>query len=118
MIFNNLDWHDSLIEEIIISRLNPGINDLIQVKVIWPNGVSNTICFMDVYWVNLDLNFGIVSPESIYRAYSQGKENEIVQNLYKKWRGQISIIDLNYYEIETNSTKSKIRVVAQRFEIN
>lgn len=117
MEFNSLSWHDSIIENIVINRKNPGKNDIIQIEITWTNGENNIISFKDVYWADLHMNFGIVSPESIFKAYSEGKENEIVKRFYTKWEGMIDNIDLNFYEIETNSTNSKIRIIAQKFEI-
>jgi hypothetical protein len=117
MDFNSLTWHDSIIEKIYINRENPGKNDVIQIEISWPNGENNIVSFKDVYWADLNMNFGIVSPESILKAYSEGKENETVKHFYSKWKGMINDVDLNYYEIETNSTSSKIRIIAQKFEI-
>ncbi len=117
MEFNNLEWHDSIIKNIIIDRNNPGKNDMLQIEMIWPDGTNNTISFKDVYWANLDMNFGVVSSESVFKGYSEGKENENVKSFYQKWKGMINDIDLNYYEIETNSTRSKIKIIAQKFEI-
>lgn len=117
MNFNNLNWHDSIIEEIIIDRTNPGKNDTIQIVIIWPNGKGNLISFKDVYWANLDMNFGVISSESILSAFSEGKEHKTIVDFYKRWKGMIDDINLNYYEIETSSTRSKIRVIAKRIEI-
>ena len=117
MNFNELNWHDSIIKNIIIDRNNPGRNDTIQIEIVWTNGVSNVISFKDIYWANLDLNFGIVSNENILKAFSEGNENDAVKKTYSIWKGMIDDIYLNYYEIETNSTRSIIKVVAQRFEL-
>ncbi|MFO7862441.1 MAG: hypothetical protein R6U85_00430 [Salinivirgaceae bacterium] len=117
MEFNSLSWHDSIIESINIDRRNPGKNDIVRMEISWANGEKNIISFKDVYWADLNMNFGIVSPESILKAYSEGGENEIVKSFYSKWKGMINDVDLNYYEIETNSTNSKIRIIAQKFEI-
>ena len=117
MNFNELNWHDSIIKNIIIDRNNPGRNDTIQIEIVWTNGVSNVISFKDIYWANLDMNFGIVSNESILKAFSEGNENDAVKKTYSIWKGMIDDIYLNYYEMETNSTRSIIKVVAQRFEL-
>lgn len=117
MEFNNLEWHDSIIKNIIIDRNNPGKNDMLQIEIIWTDGTNNILSFKDVYWVNLDMNFGVMSSESVFKAYSEGKENEIIKSFYHKWKGLINDIDLNFYEIETNSTRSKIKIIAQKFEL-
>ena len=59
------------------------------------------------------MNFGvIVEDETILCAHQEGRENEMVQEFYKSWKGLFNQIPLNYYEIETNSTGSKIQIVA------
>ena len=117
MKFNDLDWHDSIIQNIVIDRSNPGRNDTIKIVVIWPNNIKNILCFEDVYWANFDMNFGLVGSESVLRAYSEGREYEIVKNFYLRWKGFIDNIDLSFYEIETSSTKSKIKIIANRFTL-
>ncbi len=117
MEFNSLSWHDSVIERIDINRKNPGKNDIIQIEISWPSDESNIVSFKDVYWADLNMNFGIVSPESILKAHAEGKENETVKRFYEKWKGMLNDVELNYYEIETNSTNSKIRIIAKSFEI-
>ncbi|MFZ5431620.1 MAG: hypothetical protein ACOZDD_15430 [Bacteroidota bacterium] len=117
MEFNSLNWHDSVIERIDIDRKDPGENDIIRIEMSWPNGENNIVSFKDVYWADLNMNFGIVSPESILKAHAEGRENEMVKRFYEKWKGMLNNVELNYYEIETNSTNSKIRIIAQKFEI-
>ena len=116
MEFNDLNWHDSVIERIEINRNNPGKNDIIQIEISWTDGQKNIISFNDVYWAELNMNFGIVCPENILKAYSEGRENETLKRFYIQWKGLINNVDLNYFEIETNSTSSKIRIIAQTFK--
>jgi hypothetical protein len=118
MDFNKLEWHDSIINSIIIDRNNPGKNDSIEIDIIWPNSQKNRIVFKDVYWANFNMNFGIVSEESVLRAFSEGKENISVINIYTRWRGLIDNIDLNFYQIELNSTGSTISIVGSKFELS
>lgn len=115
MNFNNLDWHDSVMKKIIIDRDTPGINDHIQIDIIWPNETDSIIIFKDVYWADFNMNFGIVSTENILKAHSEGRDNEVVKDIYLKWKGYIDNIDLNYYEINLNSTSSRIRIVSREF---
>lgn len=62
------------------------------------------------------MNFGvIVEDETILCAHQEGRENEMVQEFYKSWKGLFDHIPLNYYEIETNSTGSKFQIVAKNF---
>jgi hypothetical protein len=117
MDFNSLSWHDSVIERIEINRKNPGKNDIIQIEILWQNGESNIISFKDVYWVEFNMNFGVVCLESILKAHAGGKENETLKRFYERWKGMLNNVELSYFEIVTNSTGSIIRIIAQRFEI-
>lgn len=45
MEFNNQEWHDSVIKNIIIDRNDSGKNDIIQIEIVWPNNVKNIISF-------------------------------------------------------------------------
>ncbi|KAF5038487.1 hypothetical protein DSECCO2_553780 [anaerobic digester metagenome] len=117
MNFNNLEWHDSIIRNVMIDRSNPGNQDVLQIEIDWPNGTRSILFFKNVYWANLEMNFGVVCPESILKAHSEGRESVLVKNFYQKWKGMINDIDLNFYEIETNTTRSKIKIIAQKFEL-
>ncbi|WP_114437325.1 hypothetical protein [Marinilabilia salmonicolor] len=117
MEFNNLNWHDSIIKRLIVDRENPGREDVISIEIVWPDGKKNVLSFIDVYWAQLNLNFGIICEESIYDAHCERRENEIVKEVYSKWGGMINDIELNYYEIETNSTSSKIMIISQGFKL-
>ena len=59
------------------------------------------------------MNFGVVASESIVKAISKGRDCIYVKELYAKWKGMINDVDLNYYEIETNSTGSIIKIIAK-----
>lgn len=115
MDFDKLNWHDSVILDININRSKPGINDTINLNIEWYDGKIVTIAFKGVYWAEFNMNFGIVCSETVKHAFSEGKENIIVKDLCKKWKGNLDTVDLNYYEIETNSTKSKIRIIAKSY---
>lgn len=69
MNLNDYNWHDQIIKNIIINRESPGKSDIIEFEIEWESGNISTITFLNVYWANLSLNFGIVSPESIYKAF-------------------------------------------------
>ena len=111
--FNSLSWHDAVIDKIVIDRRNPGIKDEIRIFITWYNDTKSMLCFHNVYWADLNMNFGVMTPEYILTAESKGKEYEQIQELYKKLNERIINIDMNYYEIETNTTTSKIRIIAE-----
>ena len=66
--FNELEWHDSIIEKIEIDRSRPGENDSIEILISWYDGAKNKLRFDNVRWADLNMNFGIVALESIYDA--------------------------------------------------
>lgn len=117
MKFNDYNWHDSVIKNIIIDRNTPGVNDIIQLDIVWSDDKIYTISFIDVYWANFDMNFGIVCSESILSASSEGRNNKILNKFYLKWRGLIDDINLSLFEIKLNSTGSNIKIIAKKFEI-
>lgn len=118
MNFNDCNWHDTIIKNIIIDRNNPGMNDSILIEVIWPDDKKNTIIFNGVYWANFNMNFGIVSPENILSAYLTSKDDKIMVDFFLRWKGLIDNIDLHCYVIELNSTGGNIKIIANEFKIN
>ena len=115
MNFNDFEWHDSAIRNIKIDRRRPGKQDTIEFEVEFDDGLYR-IVFESVYHASFQMNFGVVmEDETIYLAHHEGKENELVQKVYKSWKSLLDQIPLNYYEIETNSTGSKIQIVAKGF---
>lgn len=114
MDFNDFEWHDSAIRNIRIDRTRPGKQDTIEFEVEFDNGLFR-IVFESVYQASFQMNFGVIpveGAETIYWAHQEGRENEMVQEFYKSTKGFFDQVPLNYYEIETNSTGSKIQIVA------
>ena len=116
MDFNDFYWHDSELERIFIDRTR--INgDVIQMDVVWyDTNQRDTIYFKRVYWANFNMNFGHSGIETIDSANTEGRDNELVQNILSNWKGRFNNLELNYYEIITNSG-SKIQIVATGFDI-
>lgn len=59
------------------------------------------------------MNFGVVAAKSILQTVVKAKESHEVKRFYAKWKEYINDINLNYYEIGTNSTGSKIQIIAE-----
>lgn len=114
--FNDLYWHDSVIENIFIDRSNPGNRDEVRIEVDWYDQPKSYLIFEDVYFANLNLNFGVVAPESIRKAFIITDDN-IITSLYEKMKG-FWPHGLITYIIETNSTASEIKIVAKGFRIS
>ena len=38
MRFDNFDWHDSILNSVIINRQNLGLNDIVELDITWPSG--------------------------------------------------------------------------------
>jgi len=66
--FNELPWHDSVLESIFIDRSNPGENDSIRIEVEWSDGKHSSIIFHDCYAITADMNFGVIASETILTA--------------------------------------------------
>ena len=115
MEFNDFEWHDSAIRNIKIDRNRPGEQDTIEFEIEFED-VLYRIVFESVYRAVFQMDFGVImEDETIYCAHQEGSENEMVQNLYKSWNGFYDHIPLNYYEIETVPTGSKLQIVAKGF---
>lgn len=112
--FNDFVWHDSSLRNIKIDRTQPGEQDTIEFEIEFDDGLYQ-IVFESVYWASFQMNFGVQAIESIYFAHQEGPESELVQDFYKSRKGFLDGIPLNYYEIETNSTGSKLQIIAKGF---
>ncbi len=118
MDFNDFYWHDSELERIVINRTDViEKHDVIEMDIVWyDTNQRNTIYFKGVYWANFNMNFGNSGIETIDSANTEGRDNEFVQNFYKGWSSRFNHIELNYYEIITNSG-SKIQIIAKRCDL-
>ena len=119
MKFDELDWHDAILQNIQIDRNNPGEVDTIVLTIVWPDDTKSKIVFNDVYWANLTLNFGIVASESIDSASEliDVEDDMDMRNLIQKWRGVVQD-SLMMYVFRTASTGSEIKIIAKGFVIN
>lgn len=115
--FNDLHWHDSVIKSISIDRTDPGIDDNIIFDIDWSNSINSFLKFTDVYWASMNLNFGIIAEESIYYAEKLGNDDEDLIQFYKGWKSLMDDVELQVFQIELNSTGSKIKIIAKNFEI-
>ncbi len=116
MNFNELNWHDAVIDNIELDRKNPGSNDVILFDIKWPTGQTSKIVFEDVYFAKMNLNFGVVAPESILSAFVSEKDDIDLINFYSKWKGLMDDVELTCYIINTASTGSEIKILAKRFK--
>lgn len=109
----DLYWHDSILKSIHIDRQQAGENDIISLQVKWwDSNEENEVVFQNVWWANLNLNFGFQGPETIYEA-SILPDNDIDLERVKKIIGQSSTNKkLRCYYIKTNSD---IKIIAEGF---
>ena len=116
--FNELPWHDAILQFIYIDRQKPGDQDVIRILIDWPGSSSpSTIEFYDCYALNMNMNFGIVACESILTAecFSDSIELNAVRKVWSK--AGIYLEDLKYFKIITNSTNSTINIFALGFKM-
>ena len=117
MDFNEINWHDSIIKSIIIDRNFPGKNDTVKFEIEWSDNGKGELLFEEVYWANLNLNFGIVAEESILSALTLGVNDTDLISLYTKWKGLINDVKLNVYIINLNSSGGLIKIIAKSFKV-
>jgi hypothetical protein len=115
MEFNELEWHDAVIKKISIDR-TPAENDSISFEMLWPNGEENTIVFVGLRHVNMDLNFGYVGKEFVSTADVIDNSEEI-EALKSKWSKIGAVLEFKCYVIETSTTGGKIKIFAESFNI-
>lgn len=118
MNFNDLNWHDSVIYNITISRTNPGVNDEIVLDIQWAKEQEKgLLIFEEVYMAEMKLNFGIVAEENIQNATTLKSDNSYLRGFYTKWKGLMDSVELNTYQIDLNSTGGKIIIIAKSFRV-
>lgn len=118
MSFNDIYWHDSIIKYIKIDRAVPGNNGTIEFEIDWYEKGKGALFFEDIYWANLNLNFGIVAGENILDAFIADKTDEDFILFCSKWKDKIDINEINCYAIDLNSTGGRIKIIAKAFKIS
>ncbi len=116
MNFDNFEWHDAVIKNIVIDRAKPGINDTIIFDILWYDNSFSKLIFTDVYFANLNLNFGIVADECIDCAYVINDIDTDLERILINWKGFFPN-DLNCFIIKTISTASTIKIIAKNFVV-
>lgn len=116
--FNTLPWHDALIQSLFIDRHKPGENDIVRIAVDWPDGTPPSVLeFYSCYRLNMNMNFGMITSESILTAkcYSFGEEIETLKLTWLKMT--VDLKEINCYKIVTNSTNSTIEIYSFGYRI-
>ena len=116
MNFEDVDWHDSIINKIEIDRSLPGKIDEIKIELTINDSTSPIVLiFEDVYWSLLNMNFGIVAMESVEYALIL-KDDPDLNALKDKWNDVIKD-ELHCYVIKTNSTASTLKIISKSVTI-
>ena len=92
--FNTLPWHDSMLKSVNIDRSNPGINDIIIMIIEWNSGLQSKLTFKDVYFANMEWNFGVIAEESILDAETIDDNDEELYRIKEKWNNTISFFNV------------------------
>jgi hypothetical protein len=115
--FTEFDWHDAEIEEICVNRMADRTEDILSLRVRWPDGSRNHVDFIGCYHANLQLNFGVMGAESV-RCATVSHDDDLICDLRARWRALgVEIDALACFEIETNSTASIIKIYATGAEL-
>lgn len=116
--FNELEWHDAIIKNIIIDRGNAGNDDTIEMWIVWPSEKKSKIIFKDVYKADLSLNFGIVAEETIYNAFLIDDYDKEIIDIRKTWEKYYEEISkIRGFKILTTSTASTIKIFSLSYHI-
>ena len=112
MRFDNFDWHDSILNSVIINRQNLGLNDIVELDITWPSGERGILLFENVRKCIMDLNSGTDKKDWIYNAYETEDDEDFVS--YKKQVENIcnDIDKLKCFVIETSTTGSLVKIFA------
>ncbi|MBN9378045.1 MAG: hypothetical protein BGO14_00980 [Chlamydiales bacterium 38-26] len=115
--FNNLYWHDAILESFYLDRSNPGHQDTVKLLIEWPEGKKTYLEFFDCYELQMEMNFGIVANESILTAECI-TESEEIEDVREKWQKMgVDLKDLKCFFINTNSTNSILKIFALNFRM-
>lgn len=118
MNIDDFNFHDSILKEIIIERNNPGYRDEVKIKIGFLDGNNIEVIFEDCFKAIFDLNFGIIAEETIFDFYRSTENDNELKILKEKWLNiGGSIEGLSLFCIETNSTKSMIKIYARDYKI-
>ena len=105
-------WHDSEIVDIVIDRSRPGVTDSVVLTINWTEeDYCNKLLFEKVYYVSLDLNFGVVCGEQgepIDYVVNEHEDNALISSIKEKWNHKLDDVPLEYFKIKTSSTNSSI----------
>ncbi|WP_312332576.1 hypothetical protein [Sphingobacterium sp.] len=75
MNFEELYWNDSIIKDIIIDKASDRSSDNICFEIDWYDVGLKKLIFENVYWVRMELNFGVLGNEFIDDAYIASEDD-------------------------------------------
>jgi hypothetical protein len=115
--FNELEWHDAELKEVLIDRRQPGERDDVLLLIQWPDGRKQRLRFVECYGMMARMNFGIVATETFLKASCDPDAPALVE-LRERWlKMGTDLSRVVSFEMETNSTASLLQVFAERFEL-
>ncbi|MFZ1829200.1 MAG: hypothetical protein WAW42_10625 [Candidatus Competibacteraceae bacterium] len=115
--FQDLPWHDAEILSIFIDRENAGEQDTIRLSIRWPDESESVVVFSDCYALSAMMNFGVIAPESVLSGEVVGSREDL-EEIKQRWSHVgVDLAGLRCYQLETNSTASKILIYALGFSV-
>lgn len=116
--FQALPWHDAVLLEVSTNRASPGLRDEVVIEVEWPDATRQRLTFKDCYKAELLLNFGVLGADTIREA-QLAPDTPGLAAVRERWsRLGVDLRDLEEYRITTNTTASKIIILARSFEVS
>lgn len=116
--FQALPWHDAVLLEVSTNRASPGLRDEVVIEVEWPDATRQRLTFRDCYKAELSLNFGVLGADTIRDAQVALDTPGLVA-VRERWsRLGVDLRDLGEYRMTTNTTGSKIIILARSFDVS
>jgi hypothetical protein len=120
--FNQMNFHDSTILEILLDKKEERITRVV-IKLAYIidytniNAAPKRLIFQNCYKIMMDINAGIVAPESIREGY-EVENSEIIDSFKNQFvKTGIPLPILKHFHILTAATSSNIDILAEWVEL-
>ncbi|MBE9585979.1 hypothetical protein IM792_16110 [Mucilaginibacter sp. JRF] len=113
MKFEDVDWHDQVLMKIEIDQSNSSKEDVSLKFIVLIHHRKFQLQFVDVYNLDLRMNFGIVAEETINYGIINTEDNRLLEIIGRWARLGVDLYALKCFEFNTASTNSTLKVYAK-----
>lgn len=115
--FDALYWHDAEFLSIWIDRSATDSTDTVALRLRWPDAEESSVVFADCFAFDAAMNFNVDALETI-RSASCFRDHPRLTEERDKWTALgVDAQDLWAFVLETNSTASKLTIIARGFAL-